>query len=97
MKLAQLTRAALNGVHGGTKFLAALATGDAADDETILARRAICKECPSRVRGRVPPMTEDSDWCGPPLNPDGLPGVCGCLLAGKTAVGSEICPQGKWP
>ncbi len=96
MRLAQLTRAALNGVHGGGKFMAALATGDWADDETILARRGICRTCPSRTRGRIPPMTEDSDWCGPPLNPDGLPGVCGCVLAGKTAVLSEACDQKKW-
>ena len=96
MKLAQLTQAALTGVRGGVRFIEAIAAGDWADDAEIERRRSICRTCPSRVRARLLGMEADSDWCGPPLNPDKLPGVCGCLLAGKSAVGSERCDQAKW-
>jgi hypothetical protein len=98
MSLGQMTLRVLNGARGGAKFARALARGDIADDATIEARRAICRECPSRVRKAVLKMKSESDWCGDPLQP-GMrmdPPTCGCLLAGKTAVGSETCPQGRW-
>lgn len=88
----------LTGMRGGATFAKALAAGDMADAETIEARRAICRGCPSRVRKAVAGMKAESDWCGDPLKASmrGPTPVCGCLLAGKTAVGSEHCPQAKW-
>ena len=85
-------------VKGAAKFAKAVATGDKADNMEIMRRRAVCRECPSRVtkmhpRG-VPGIDTESDWCGEPLKETQT--TCGCLLAGKTAVGSERCPQGKW-
>ncbi len=86
------------GVKGAAKFAAATATGDIADDATIEARRAICRECTYRVRKMHPlgmiGVDAESDWCGEPLVE--TPTTCGCLLAGKTAVGSEGCPQELW-
>lgn len=88
----------LTGMRGGRKFALAILKGDVADEATIEARRAICRECPSRVRTAVLGMKSESDWCGNPLEASmkADPPVCGCLLAGKTAVGSERCPQAKW-
>jgi hypothetical protein len=85
---------ALVGVYGASKFLAAALAGDLADDATIDARRAVCRDCPNRVRKIAPGSVAESDWCGEPLVETGS--TCGCLIAGKTLVGSETCPSGKW-
>ena len=90
---------ALNGVYGASKFVAAALSGDMADDATVDARRAVCRDCPRRVRTTAPAALWPSDWCGEPLGgPDGIPapGTCGCLIAGKTLVRSAACPSGKW-
>lgn len=88
--LAQL----LTGMRGGEKFAAALLRGDVAGGETMAARRAVCRGCKTRRTVKLLGMLGASDWCGEPLVE--TPTACGCLLAGKTAVGSEKCPQGKW-
>jgi len=98
MTIAETTRDALHTARGGKRFLKALLRGDFADDATIEARRAVCRGCPSRVRVALPGMKSESDWCGKPLHnglKDPAP-TCGCLIAAKTAVGSEGCPQRKW-
>lgn len=98
MRLAQLTRDAINGVWGAGRYAVALAEGDWAEDEIIEMRRAVCKNCPSRVTKAPVVGSEPSDWCGPPIH-DGYgdtPPTCGCHLLAKTAVGSERCIQGKW-
>lgn len=97
-KISTLTMKGLTGVRGGAKFLAALAKGDLADDAAVEARREVCRACPSRTRSALAGMTAESDWCGAPLVEalGASPPTCGCLVAGKTAVGSERCPQGKW-
>lgn len=95
MRLIQMT---WTGVKGAARFVEAIATGDVASPEEIDRRRAICRDCPSKVIKMIPGgivgIDGDSAWCGEPLVENDW--TCGCLLAGKTAVGSEFCPQGKW-
>jgi hypothetical protein len=86
--LAQAASRIATGLRGGATYAVALATGDMAPDAVVEARRAICRECPSRVRAL------GNDWCGEPLTETAT--ECGCNLYAKTAVGSERCPQGKW-
>jgi len=93
VRLAVLTQKALVGVNGGLGYVVALGSGDKADDATVDTRRAICRACPTRERAALP-LCAVSDWCGEPLVVTA--DSCGCLLAGKTAVASEGCPQGKW-
>lgn len=45
-------------------------------------RRAICRDCPHATGGKP----EKRVFCG----------VCGCVIAGKTALAGERCPIGKW-
>ncbi len=85
---------ALVGVYGGAKFVALSMMGDRASDEAVVSRRAVCRECPYRVRKVAPSALGESDWCGEPLVETAR--TCGCLIAGKTIIGSESCPQGKW-
>jgi hypothetical protein len=49
-----------------------------------LARQAICYQCPMLRRGIV-------DRCAPPFE-----GGCGCVIAAKTRIPEEHCPQGRW-
>lgn len=84
----------LTGIFGAAKFAAAVASGNIADEETVLRRREKCRNCPSRVRAVAPGAVFESDWCGPAL--EETPTTCGCLILGKTLVGSESCPQAKW-
>jgi hypothetical protein len=96
--LAQTASKLAIGLRGGATYAVALATGDMAADDVVGARRAICRECPSRTRKALPGMTSESDWCGEPLQErfDAVPPTCGCSVGLKSAVGSERCPQGKW-
>lgn len=95
---AQILKHPWTAAKGAAKYAAAIAAGDLADDETTARRRAICRECPSRVRLTVKGATSESDWCGPPFESrlDAALPTCGCLIAAKTAVASEPCPQGRW-
>lgn len=84
---------------GAKTFTIAVLSGDMASAEAVEARRAICRACPSRVRAVAPGAIAESDWCGSPLadrGPKTGPPTCHCLLAGKTMVASQACPQGKW-
>lgn len=85
---------ALNGVYGASKFLAAAVSGDIADDATVDARRAVCRDCPHATVKVAPGALAESTWCGEPLQVTSH--TCGCLCAGKTLVKSERCPSGKW-
>ena len=83
---------------GAGKYVAAIALGDVASDFVIDHRRAICRVCDSRRHEQAAEDDAVSDWCGDPLKSQltaVLP-TCGCLIAGKTAVASEECPQEKW-
>lgn len=87
------------GVKGAVRWATAVATGDMADDATVAERRAICRECPSRVRKVASGALAESDWCGEPLvdrTGEADAPTCGCLLQGATSVASKSCPQGKW-
>lgn len=85
---------ALVGVHGATRFLSAVMRGDRAPDAVVLERRAKCLVCPYRQRMIAPGAVAESDFCGTPFVVTEK--TCGCLVAGKTLVGGESCPQGKW-
>jgi len=108
MKLAELKRLpsmAWVGARGASRFALAILAGDVASPEDREVRRAICRECPERVRAKLFGAKSESDWCGallqrqaPSSNCASCEGAktCGCLLAGKTMVASEECPLGKW-
>lgn len=80
--------------HGATKYAAAWATGDRAPAEVIAKRRETCRYCPDQAIQRALMSDGVSSWCGRPFVDTG--DTCGCLLAGKTSIASEACPQGKW-
>jgi hypothetical protein len=90
----QMYTRALAGVHGASTFLAAVASGDVAPQPAVEARRAICRVCPRMVVKVAPGAVADSSWCGEPLQVTAS--TCGCLVAAKTLVASEKCPQNKW-
>src|SRR5690606_1028433 len=84
--------------YGARKYVRAILAGDIASDAVIEERRDICRRCPSQWYGQAAEDTGESLWCGKP-EPGGMDRAlptCGCFLAGKTAVASEACPQGKW-
>lgn len=95
-ELAQLGARLMVGAAGAAKFATALARGDVAPDCEVKYRRSVCLSCPTRKRLQVGEMEAPGDWCGNPLMPADSPPSCGCLIYGKTLVGSEVCPQGKW-
>jgi len=83
---------------GGGRYALAVISGDMADSASIDARRAICRSCGACHVLTADGATAPSSWCGEPFIEDDTPGEesCGCLIVGKTAVGSERCPRGKW-
>lgn len=95
-KLAQIGAQLMVGAAGAAKFARAIATGDIAPDNEVAFRRSVCLACPTRVRIQLADMEAPGDWCGNPLLPADAPPSCGCLIYGKTLVGSERCPQNKW-
>lgn len=50
-----------------------------------LKRQAICRMCP--LLRYVGPI----ERCAPPAE-----GGCGCVIAAKTRIATESCPQGRW-
>lgn len=86
---------------GAERFVSAMATGDIASAPVVAARLSECRKCATRVRITIDGANAESDWCGPPLedhqnHTDPFRRSCGCLIAGKVRVGSELCPRGKW-
>lgn len=79
---------------GATKYAAAWLAGDRAPQAEITKRRNVCKVCPDMTVARALMSDGVSSWCGRPFVDTG--DTCGCLLAGKTSIASEKCPQGKW-
>jgi hypothetical protein len=90
--------------RGAWRYAEAVARGDEADDATQSARIARCCHCPAQDQSATSKAGVVALWCGTRL--DKSNGTCGCLVgltingqtqaAGKTRVGSEKCPQGKW-
>lgn len=94
-------------VEGASKYRDAIANGDVADDLVAQVRAEVhCGQCPSARR--VDKAGIQRTFCGEPFENrmnTALP-TCGCLVAvtvngethpaGKTVVGSEKCPQGKF-
>lgn len=80
---------------GAGEFLPAIVRGEVVDEGAWECNKAVCRGCPTKVRGRAEGADGESDWCGPPLKK--VEGVsCGCLVAIKTLVKGQRCPQGKW-
>lgn len=52
-----------------------------ADAERARKRMAICQSCPFAVGGNTKKY---------------ICSKCGCVLAGKTRLSGESCPEGKW-
>ena len=85
---------ALTAIKGGARFGMALMRGDEAPERDREARIALCRRCPERRVVAPLGAVAESSWCGEPFVESDR--SCGCLLAGKTAVASESCPQGRW-
>ena len=64
---------------------------DRAADDLTAARRNVCRTCPSATRN---PAFVDRTSRG--LTTRSRCASCGCLIAGKTMLASERCPEGKW-
>ena len=76
--------------HGAAGIIKAVLHLDRAPEETILARRAICRACDHATKH---PARK---------HPDGLPLIsfcrlCHCHLRLKTNNADESCPAGRWP
>lgn len=64
---------------------------DQAGDAETLRRRDICRHCPLATRSESPRFAVNN----------GLTSLsrcqrCSCLIAAKTRLASEHCPDGKW-
>lgn len=89
-------------IKGGRRYFAAIASGDVADEATQAARAATCWACKSSTSRTTQAGT--GVYCGQAFK-EGKD-TCGCMVglringeiyaAGKTVVGTEACPQGKW-
>ncbi len=93
-------------LRGAARYAQAVASGDVADDATARERVAVCSVCPVHDVVATSKAGVFAGYCGT----SDVPGVsCGCLVtltvfgddrtmtaAGKTLVGSERCPRGKW-
>ena len=90
--------------RGAWRYAEAVARGDEADDATQSLRIAHCCNCPALDQSQTSKAGVVALWCGTRM--DESSGTCGCLVgltingqtqaAGKTRVGSERCPRGKW-
>jgi hypothetical protein len=90
--------------RGAWRYAEAVARGDEADEPERTRRIASCAVCRSLDESQTSKAGVVALWCGTRL--DESNGTCGCLVgltingqtqaAGKTRVGSERCPQGKW-
>jgi hypothetical protein len=77
-----------SGAIGLTKFALG---ADAASAEVTLRRRDICRECPQATRNE-----SRMDRTTKGLTSFSSCRVCSCIIAAKTALASERCPEGKW-
>jgi len=95
-------------VTGAAKYAEAVARGDIATLPVQADRAARCRECPVRTERPMNGSAGTVGYCGTPFEnrPDAALPSCGCLTtctidgvvyaAGKTVVGSERCPGGRW-
>lgn len=93
-------------VRGAGRYVAAIATGQAADPDTARRRAAVCAECKSRTTVNKHEIGAVAGYCGTPFEVGTEPPTCGCLVtltahgvttpAGKCCVAPETCPQGLW-
>lgn len=74
-------------IAGASKYAAAVASGDVADEEAKALRIGRCRTCPSLTLHTVPVLGVVSGFCGQPFHDgaDETPRTCGCLTAVATA------------
>lgn len=86
-------------LRGSQKYVKAVASGDIALPQQVVARLEICQKCPALVEETHLPHATPG-WCGPPLESHMKIAqedrTCGCLVRAKIHVASETCPRGKW-
>ena len=77
--------------HGAVQLTKALVGLDRASPKIIEARRRECRKCPHATRSVDDAMSR-AGW----LSLTSRCRLCGCLIAPKTLLASESCPEGKW-
>jgi len=97
-------------LKGGGRYLAAVATGDAALEAVQRFRADVCRTC-EHAKDRAVFVNGEpviAWYCGEPFEDRGEGEPCGCLVgisvdgeplqhaAGKAVLDSEECPRGKW-
>jgi hypothetical protein len=99
-------------VKGAEKYRRAIVSGDLATADDAAHRRMICESCPHattrdvEVSGKMVMARHCGTAFEEHLGPEFIHQTCGCLVGltmdgeampgGKTLVGTEQCPQGKW-
>lgn len=92
-------------IKGGKKYAEAVALGDRADKKTREHRVQTCLECEA-LGAQTAPKFAGCSWSTCGNFAEETRSTCGCIVAlsvsghtipaGKTRVGSERCPRGKW-
>ena len=103
-----MTAPAWTMLKGAAKYAAAVASGDIASPSAMAERAETCANCSARVRYKALGMyVHTCGLAGHDRTRSDFP-TCGCVVltqsmnqsgfsaAGKTAVASEECPQGRW-
>jgi hypothetical protein len=97
---------------GAEKYRRAIVRGDLVEPHEAVRRRMICQSCDHATTRdiTVAGQTFALRYCGQAfeehLGPEFIHQTCGCLVGltidgeampgGKTMVGTEQCPQGRW-
>jgi hypothetical protein len=64
---------------------------DAAPEDVVKARRDQCRACPHATRNDGPKYAASRG-----LTTLSRCQLCGCVIAAKTRMASERCPDGRW-
>lgn len=76
-------------VHGAIGLTKAALQIDRPSEETIQSRRDICRACDFASRNDKFPEFKG-------LTSFSICSECSCLIAAKTVIGKETCPESKW-
>jgi hypothetical protein len=78
----------IKGAVGLTKAACGI---DPAPAEVVQARRDICRECPFATKDQREKFIANKG-----LTTFSRCTKCGCVIAAKTKIAGEVCPDGKW-